>query len=194
MNRVPVALRIPAVLYLLLCVAHAPANPPAVYSLLRIPVSGGAYVDPEQPPAAPVPPPGLEKKVDDLTNEIREMNRKLDKLLNALDEATDPETWRDAKPAAGENAGKQALFIQAGNTCTGCHTDAAAKGKKFTIFRTEKEGKVLRDDFSRREIRKLISEVEDGTMPHISSGKKLTREQKDAWIEEMKARLAQTDR
>lgn len=166
------------------------APPPGGYQLMKVAASGGAFVDPEKVPAV-ADDSETKKDLAEIKADVKAMRKMLE---DALKEEPGTE-----KPASDEKA--LSAWNVAVKACVGCHGSDVAlqKGDKFVMFQVSKspDGKTvkadLRDDFSRGDIRRMITQVEDGTMPKKSSGKKLTSEQRAAFLGEMKARLDQVD-
>lgn len=152
--------------------------------LMKVPLSGASWQD----PTASASDPELLKEIKGLREEMRE-------LIKLLKEAAGPD------PGQGAAVRTPQHLIEALNTCVDCHSSVVApkKGEGFVLFttqknpETEKEENVFRDNFARRELRNIQREVSEGNMPRRSSGKKLTKEQKDALLEEVRARISKLD-
>lgn len=151
-------------------------------AFMRVPLSGASWVNPEEQPAAQPPPSNDER--------LKRLEEKVDRILKLLEDDS------AAPQPPAEDTKSQAQLQAALSTCVGCHNDrdAAKKGDRFVLFNVNKDGQsVFRDDFDKRELRKIQNEVTDGTMPRKSSGKKLTPEQKTALLDEIKVRTVRAD-
>lgn len=179
------------------CVLSAPPTTVIAQpgTMMKVALSGGTYVEPEQPAPAPAPNDDRLKKME---KRIEELHDKLDKILKAIDEESGDSPKPEDSPVSA--AGQKNLEL-ALKTCLGCHNerDAFKKGNKRILFRYEKDpstGKDIakfRDDFDKREMNLILFEVKEGTMPKKTSGKVLTPEQKAALMEEMSARLSRVE-
>jgi cytochrome c553 len=159
-----------------------PAIPGGQAALMRVPLSGAAYVPPDQP----------QQQSGNLEARLQAIEAKLGKILKLLEEAAGPGPEERAQAAAPSQA-----LISGLGTCVSCHADRVAKqkGEDFVLFVTRKdedgkEQSLFRDDFTARELRSIRRAVEDGFMPKKSSGKVLTPDQKTAILNETQALLA----
>jgi mono/diheme cytochrome c family protein len=153
--------------------------------LVKTPLSGAAWVPPEQ---QSVPA----NEVAELRKEIAAMRQELQRLLKLLEDAAGPPDNGKATLSAPPQA-----LLDALGTCTQCHSPGVAqkKGEGFALFTAEKgeDGNainVLRDDLQARELRRIVREVESGTMP---KGSKLKPDQRNALLAEMKSALARKE-
>lgn len=153
--------------------------------LMKVPLAGAAWVPPEQ--QQPQTNGNVEAR-------LAALEAKLDRILKLLEEAAGPD------PAGATVASPPQALLDGLGTCVGCHADriAKAKGDGFVLFLTQrgedgKEQSLFREDLSKRELRNVQREVEDGLMPKRSSGKVLTPEQKAAILNETKALIAKRD-
>jgi cytochrome c553 len=158
-------------------------QPAGQAALMRVPLSGAAYVPPDQP---------QQQSSSNLEARLQAIEAKLGKILKLLEEAAGP----GPEERAQATAPSQALISGLG-TCVSCHADRVAKqkGEDFVLFITRKdedgkEQSLFRDDFTARELRSIRRAVEDGFMPKKSSGKVLTPDQKTAILNETQALLA----
>lgn len=133
----------------------------AAAPLLTVPLYGAGY--------APAQPPAAQQGGDDRLKRIEE---KLDRLLKLLEEGAE-EPAADAKDAAKPSA----ALVNAATKCYACHSPAAApdKGGKFVIF--DDKG-AIRTNLSTRDLRKIQTEVGEGTMPPPDSGQRLSGDEK----------------
>jgi cytochrome c553 len=153
--------------------------------LVRTPLSGAAWVPPEQ---QQVPA----NEVAELRKEIAAMRQELQRLLKLLEDAAGPPDNGRATVSAPPQA-----LLDALGTCTQCHSPGVAqkKGEGFTLFTAEKDDdgnaiNVLRDDLQARELRRIVREVESRTMP---KGSTLKPDQRNALLAEMKSALARKE-
>lgn len=147
-------------------------------ALMKVPLSGAAYVPPEQPLG----------DIAELRKEIAALRQDVQKILKMLEEAAGPPD----NGAATLRAPPEALLAALG-ACTQCHAKgvAAKKGEGFVLFDVEKgeDGKdtsVFRDDFRVPDLRRIIREVERDTMPKTG---RLTADQKAALLAEVRSAL-----
>jgi len=128
---------------------------------------------------------------NDLKKEIQALRDEVRELAKLLREAIGP----DVKEGATLKA--NGALIEALNTCVTCHAENVAKkkGEGFVLFNlqknpdTDKDEYVFRENFIRRELRSMEREISADTMPKRTSGKKLTKEQKEAMLEEIRVRV-----
>jgi mono/diheme cytochrome c family protein len=163
--------------------------------LMRVPLSGAAWVDPDKPPAPAPPAAGDDER-------LKRLEEKLDRLLNLLEQALkEPDEPPPEQPERQQPGRVPEALISALNTCVSCHTDQAAKAKGdgFVIFQSVRSPSSrtiqphLREDFEKSELRSIAREVRAGTMPKKTSGKKLTAAERDALLAEIEARAAARD-
>lgn len=146
--------------------------------LMRTPLSGAAFVPPEQQAG----------EIAELRKEIAAMRQELQKLIKMVEDAAGPPD----NGAATLRTPPEALITALG-TCTQCHAKGVAnkKGDSFVLFDAEKDddGKdisVFRGDFQSRDLRRIIREVERDAMPKTG---KLTADQKAALLAEVRSAL-----
>lgn len=153
-------------------------------TLMKVPLSGAAWVPPDQPQPAPA----------NIEQRLQQLEAKIDRILKLFEEAAGPD------PAGAAVGPPPQALLEALGTCVTCHADRVAKtkGDGFTLFLTRKdddgkEQSIFRDDFSLPELRRIRREVEDGLMPKKTSGKTLTAEQKAAVLSEVKTMIARRE-
>lgn len=164
----------------LLCLLTGAGVFATTYPVVVVPATytGPAYSAGYQPQQGQ--PSGLEEVV----SLLRQLNDKMDKLIRVAEgnaeppEPTDPPAATEPRPAE--------LVRRAATVCAGCHQPATAadKGSGFVMFSVRADGRGL--DFATLSApakRRVVTHLDDQTMPPPASGKQISEAERKALAE-----------